>query len=147
VLSASRAVDASPETVFSLLSDLPGHWQLADHFTQVVELDAHGGVIRLCGPLGLRRTARVRLVRSEPPLLLVGEAHIGRRTLGRVRWELESVGDGTEVTLSAEILRAGPGDHLLLALGGRRWLHRRLAATLDRLATVLSDRIRAAEPG
>jgi hypothetical protein len=50
------------------------------------------------------------------------------------------------VRLAADIEQAGPGDRVLLALGGRWWLQRRFASTLDHLARELSGRASEPEP-
>ncbi len=135
---ARRVVDARIEPAFALLADLRAHWTLADRWTEVVALDGDGGTIRLRGPLGLRRTVRVRVERLVEPVEVDGEARLGRMTRARVRWELAPDGaHGTSVTLLATVLEASFGDRILLALGGRRWLLWRFAVTLRRLEDTL----------
>ena len=112
---------------------------LADRWTEVRRIDADGGTIRLRGPLGLRRTVHVRVTRRDPPAQLDGMAVLGHRTAAEVRWQLTGAGDGqTDVTLVAEVLRAGPMDRALLALGAGRWLAWRFAVTLRRLGERMS---------
>jgi hypothetical protein len=138
---AHRVVAAQQKSIFALLADLAAHWSLSDHWTEVRELGADGGTIRLQGPLGIRRTARVAVRRREPPRLVEGEARLGRRTRARVAWELAPAGEGrTAVTLSAAIETAAWYDRLLLAAGGRRWLAWRFTATLRRLEPALAVR-------
>jgi uncharacterized protein YndB with AHSA1/START domain len=133
-ITAHAVVGAPPDAVFELLSDLREHWLLADHWTDVRRIDADGGTIRLRGPLGLRRTVHVRVTGREPPSQLDGMAVLGRRTAARVCWELRPEGAaGTRVALAAEVLRTGPLDRFLLAVGARRWLAWRFAVTLRRL--------------
>ena len=135
---AQRIVAAPREAIFALLADLAAHWSLSNHWTEVRELGADGGTIRLQGPFGIRRTAHVQVRRREAPWLVEGEARLGGGTQARVAWELTPVGDErTDVRLSAWVETATWYDLLLLVAGGRRWLAWRFAATLGRLeATV-----------
>src|SRR4051794_29302928 len=132
----SGHVDAPPDVAFALLADLAGHWRLIDRWTQIVRVadDGRAATVRLRGPLGLRRTARTRVLLERPPSALEGEARVGRRTVARVRWALARDGAATLVVLSAEVGAAGAADRALLALGGRRWLRVRFADALARLA-------------
>src|SRR3954451_13531611 len=104
MIATSRHIPAPPEAVFGFLADLANHWRLIDRWTEIVELDPGGraATVRLRGPLGVRRLARTRVLEAEAPRLLVGEARIGRRTVGRVRWTLAPDDDGALVALSAE---------------------------------------------
>jgi hypothetical protein len=52
-----------------------------------------------------------------------------------VAWTLHEQRDGaTVVRLAATVVRAGPLDRAVLALGGASWMRRLFAATLARLA-------------
>ena len=139
---APRTVVASRKDVFSFLSDLRNHWILADRFVEVVSIDngaedrSRGGKVRLCGPLGLRRTVTTEVTTLDPPDLIGGSASLGA-TVARVSWRLAAAGDGTNVVLEAEVDNMGRVDSLLLALGGRAWLHRRFESVLK----TLSERI------
>ena len=138
-VEARASVPVEPGALFARLADLENHWDLADRWVEVVSLNgsADGGVVRLHGPLGLSRTASTTVERVEQPRLIEGSARIGSTTVGRVRWELVSDGDGGEVTrvsLRAELVEAGSLDRALWALGGRVWLRSRLRLTLARLA-------------
>lgn len=145
-----RSVVAAPEAVFALLADLRAHWALADRWTEVRALGGDGGTILLRGPLGIRRTVRVRVERRVAAREVDGVAALGRRTRARVSWRLERNGlAGTLVTLSAEVVRAGALDRALLALGARRWLAWRFAVTLRRLDETLrvdENRVSASVP-
>src|SRR3954451_24355381 len=112
-ITARRVVSAPPDAVFAVLADLATHWALADHWTEVLSLDDDGGVIRLRGPLGLRRTARVSVRRRVRPELVEGEARMGEVTRAAVRWELAPDAGGTLVTLTATVERATPFDRVL----------------------------------
>ncbi|MDQ6776921.1 MAG: hypothetical protein M3071_12060 [Actinomycetota bacterium] len=85
---------------------------LAGPRLEIVGLDGRygardGGVIRIRGPLGLRRTATTRLLATTPPREIVGRAQIGPRTTAHVRWVLERREGATAVRLSATVERAG----------------------------------------
>jgi hypothetical protein len=140
---ATARLESRPQDVYALLSDLREHWRLAGPWVDPVELGSEGGVVRLTGPLGVSRTARTLVVRTQAPTLLEGEAILGT-TRAAVRWSLLPDGDGTRVELRAEVLAAGPLDRVLLALGGRRWLRGRFRATLRRLAAAVANSPHAA---
>jgi uncharacterized protein YndB with AHSA1/START domain len=135
-IGASAVVPASREAVFEFLSDLHNHWAVAGRWIEVVALDGagNGGRVRIRGPLGVHRTAVTSVERVEPPERLEGTARLGR-TAARVAWTLRERRDGgTEVRLAATVVRAGPLDRAVLALGGSSWMRRLFAATLTRLA-------------
>jgi len=136
VIAASGHVPAAPEAAFAFLADLANHWRLIDRWARIDDVagDGRSAIVRLRGPLGMRRTARTQVVAAVAPFAMVGEARVGRRTVGRVRWTLARDGAGTQVTLAAHVPAAGPLDRALLALGGRRWLRRRFAGALALLA-------------
>lgn len=137
---ASRLVNARRGEVFGFLADLENHWRLADRFVDVVtserEADgrAHGGLVRVRGPLGVRRTAATQVLAADPLQQLVGVAEVGRQTRAFVRWKLNGGEGGTAVRLEAMVDRVGWLDRLLLLVGGRAWLERRFRSVLDRLA-------------
>lgn len=140
-VEAAALVPAPPEDVFAFLSDLRNHWRLADRFVEVLTLDASedggavdGGRVRVRGPLGMRRTATTRVVAARSPRLIIGTAELAGGTRARVSWVLAGRLGSTRVRLAAELECARPLDRLLLAAGGRWWLRRRFASTLDRLA-------------
>jgi hypothetical protein len=139
-LEAVALIPASPEEVFDFLSDLGNHWRLVDRFVEVIELTGppggppDGGVVRLRGPLGVRRTVRTRVTAARRGRLIIGTAELGESTRARVSWTLAGRLGQTRVRLAAEVEHADGLDRLLLALGGRAWLRRRFAFALERLA-------------
>ena len=140
-IEAAALIPAEPEEVFDFLSVLGNHWLLASRFIEVVELDGpDSGTVRLRGPLGLRRTARTRVTAARPPRLMIGTAEVGGVTRARVSWTLARRLNDTRVRLAAEVDGASRLDRILLALGGRHWLERRFAETLDALAAELKAR-------
>jgi hypothetical protein len=149
-IEATALVPAAPAEVFGFLSDLSNHWRLVDRLVEVVSLDGEPpdrAVVRLCGPLGLRRTVRTRVTATRAPRLLIGVAELGEggssdSTRALVSWTLAGRFGQTRVRLAAEIEHATRLDRLLLALGGRAWLRRRFAFGLERLA----ERFAAASP-
>jgi hypothetical protein len=153
-LEAARIVPAPPEEVFGFLSALENHWRLADRWIEVVSLGrspaagtgaADRGTVRIRGPLGVKRTAAVRVLAAQPVSSLVGTAELGDRTRARVSWVMEARGTATEVTLTAQVERAGVLDRALLALGGRAWIERRFGSVLDRLAEAVGHAVAAGE--
>jgi len=135
-VNASHEIPAERERVFDFLSDLENHWQLADGAIAVVHVEpGDGGHVRMCGPLGVHRTAVTTLDHVHEPETIAGTARVGARTRARVTWVLEPGSDGrTLVTLSADVQDASPLDRLLLTAGGRAWLEsrfKRILATLE----------------
>jgi carbon monoxide dehydrogenase subunit G len=134
-VNATRLIRADRAQVFDFLSDLSNHWQLADGAISVVTVEpGDGGSVRLCGPLGVRRTAHTRVEQLDPPQAMSGSAQIGSRTHAHVSWSLQTRDGGTEVALSAQVEAAGVLDRLLLAAGGRAWLESRFRLILATLA-------------
>jgi hypothetical protein len=139
VIAANVLIDASPAAVFGFLADLENHCVLAGPRLRIVSLSGpqgarDGGVMRIRGPLWLRRTATTRVLASTAAREIVGRAQIGRDTTARVRWLLERREGATAVCLSATVERAAAIDWLLLQLGGRRWLRRAFLRALGRLS-------------
>jgi len=145
-IEAAGLVRAAPEEVFEFLSDLHNHWRVADPFVDVLTLDPAedgapaGGTVCIRGPLGIKRTARTRVVASRAPRLIIGTAEIGDGTRARVSWTLAGRLGDTRVRLAAEIDHASGADRVLLALGGKRWLAKRFSGALDRLAREMDGR-------
>jgi uncharacterized protein YndB with AHSA1/START domain len=140
-IAAERGVAASPRAVFTFLADLENHWLLTDRFVEVLRLErpgegrpAHGGTVRMRGPLGLGRTARTRVVEMHPDTSLAGIASLGNGTEALVSWTLAPRSGGTRVRLEAMVNGLGRLESVLLAAGGRRWLEQRFASILETLA-------------
>jgi hypothetical protein len=113
---------------------LAGRWIEVVSINGSVAEQPDGGVVRIHGPLGLRRTARTRVLSGEPPERIAGSAELGGGTSATVSWTLEDAGEVTRVRLAAEVHTATFGDRLLLAIGGRAWMRRHLANVLRVLA-------------
>ena len=143
---AERVVAAPAAAVFDFLGDLENHWLLADRFVEVLTLErpaaggpAHGGRVRIMGPLGIARIAATRVAEAHPPHSIAGMASVGRRTEAQVRWTLAPEGQRTRVRLEAVVRRSGALEAMLLAAGGRRWLGRRFDAILATLSRRMAD--------
>ncbi|HEX8207592.1 MAG TPA: SRPBCC family protein [Solirubrobacteraceae bacterium] len=136
MVSHDSLVAAPPDEVFAYLADFPRHWNLLPGVVDVVEADDTGALLRLHGPLGVRRTVRTRVTRAHPPLELAGRARTADGSVAVVRWALSPVGGQTRVRLSAEVERTSKLDRALLAMGGERWLDRALARAVARLELV-----------
>jgi carbon monoxide dehydrogenase subunit G len=143
VIVARRQISAPAESVVRFLADLEHHAQLAPGSVQVLRLTRPPGrparaLVRLIGPLGIRRTASTELLRTRPANLIAGRAGIGDRTVASVAWCVEEDHGGSFVTLRATVDAAGPIDRMVLLLGGHRWLARRFEAALERLSDVMA---------
>jgi hypothetical protein len=134
-IEAAALIPAPPDEVFAFLADLANHWRVADRHVEVVSLNeaGDGGVVRLRGPLGIRRTVRTHVTASREPRLLLGVAEVGDGTRARVSWTLAGRMNQTRVRLAADVERATPLDRMLLTLGGRAWLRRMFRHTLAQL--------------
>jgi uncharacterized protein YndB with AHSA1/START domain len=134
-ITATADLPQPPERLWAFLSDLRNHWRLTPSFAEVesVDGDRSGARVRISGRFGVSRVARTRIVAADEPRELRGRADVGRGTVGSVRWRIEPAAGGSRVTLSAEVERASPLDRALLALGGRRLLHRGFEDALDQL--------------
>lgn len=142
-IQSRRTIPVAPGPLFAFLADLENHWRLAA-FVRVVRLDGEpgrhdGSILRIRGPLGVRRTAHAEIDRVTFERTIEGTATVGPRTLARVVWRLDPQPGGTAVELTATVVRAGPLDRLLLRFGGRWWLTRGFGAVLRGLAAKVAD--------
>jgi polyketide cyclase/dehydrase/lipid transport protein len=137
-IEVARVIEAQPADAFGYLRDLENHWRIAGRVVEVMSLSGppgsrDGALLRVHGPCGLRRTVRTRITELNPPASIVGLAEAGGRTRARVSWHLEPAAEGTRVTLRIVVGEVAGADRLLLAVGGRRWLQRRLRFVLRAL--------------
>ena len=149
-VAAARTIEASAEEVYAFLENLGNHWQLTSGFASVETLvdppgDAEGARIVVHGPLGIRKRARTRLLRCEPPSasgagVVAGTARDAAGTTAEVEWRVTPAGASTRVELVAAIDDARGVDRLLVALGAGRWIRRGLQRSLARLAEALAQR-------
>jgi hypothetical protein len=142
-IAATREIPASRETIFGFLANLENHAALGRGSVELVSVKGQAGraseaVVRLRGPLAIRRTAKAAISRSRPRESISGWARIGARTRAVVSWQIESAQHGSIVSLRAIVERASLRDRLLLAFGGRWWLRRRFANALSCLSYQLA---------
>jgi hypothetical protein len=135
-------IGAPRGAIFAFLERLENHAALGGGSVELLLAEgppatAGAALVRLRGPLGIRRTASTAILRTELPGSISGRATIGPQTRAHISWDIEPVPDGSAVTLRATVEAAAPRDRLLLALGGRWWLRRRFASAL----TFLSDQL------
>jgi hypothetical protein len=144
-IAASTIVASAAREVFAFLAEMHNHWTLAGRSMQLLEIGSAPdgsprGEVEMRGPLGIRRRARTQVLGLREPAFLWGIAEVGGQTVTRVRWDLQPVGpEHTRVTLSAVVCSAGWFDRLLLRVGGRIWMRRVFAATVQRLALQLRE--------
>ena len=134
-IRTQRLIAADAEPLFVFLTDLESQAFLAGRHVEVVHLDGppgarHGGELRVLGPLGLRRTARASVLASLPPRLAIVRADLGRRAVALVIWTLTPRRGTIEVEIEMIIHSAPRLDQLILRIGGRRLVKRRLETTL-----------------
>jgi hypothetical protein len=142
-IAATHEIPAPRETVFGFLASLENHPALGEGAVELLSLKRRAGraseaVVRLRGPLAIRRTASTAISGTRAPASIFGRAWIGPRTRVFVAWQIESAPHGSTVSLRAIVETAGLRDRLLLAFGGRRWLRRRFASALSSLSRQLA---------
>jgi hypothetical protein len=153
-ISVRRTLPVAPEEAFAFLSRAHNHRRLATPQVRLRALDLtqagdlRGAVMVLRGPLWLRRLARTRVVRVSRPEYLAGTARVGWGTEVQVRWDLSGPAGTrvTDVSLTATVTRLATTERLLLAIGGRAWVRRVFAATLERLDAELGTQRSADGP-
>ncbi len=135
---ATGRVRAPRDRVFARLCDLDAHRGLAAPHIDVVELHGPrgartGGDVELRGPAGIRLRATTAVRSATYPHELTGSAATDGGTTATLCWRLDDAGPETHVTGLMRVEPRRPLDRLLLALGGRVWLRRRLATAIRRL--------------
>jgi hypothetical protein len=142
-IAATGEIPAPRETVFGFLASLENHAALGRGSVELLSLTRRAGraseaVVRLRGPLAIRRTALTAISGTRAPESIYGRACIGPRTRAFVAWQIESAPHGSTVSLRVIVKRTGLRDRLLLAFGGRWWLRRRFASALSCLSHQLA---------
>jgi hypothetical protein len=138
-ITASAEIAAGPQTVFDFLADLRNHVLLAPDSVELRARElgserAARAIVRLRGPLSIRRTATTAIVDARAPSMIIGLATIGKRTRASISWAVRDRRDHSTVTLRVTVHQAGFLDGVLLRAGCRGWLQRRFADALARLA-------------
>jgi hypothetical protein len=129
--------------VFDFLADLRNHALLAPGAVELRSRDLGTDlpvqtIVRVRGPLAIRRTATTAIVDARQPAVIAGRVRIGKRTQASISWTIAGRRDRTSVSLRVIVDKTGFLDGLLLRLGGRAWLQRRFADALARLADELA---------
>lgn len=138
-IAATREIPAPRETIFGFLASLENHAALSRGSVELLSLEQRGegageAVVKLRGPLAIRRTASTAITGTRAPESISGRAWIGPRTRALISWRIESAPHGSTVRVGATVETAGLRDRMLLALGGRWWLRRRFESALSCLA-------------
>jgi hypothetical protein len=141
---ATRTIAADRGALHALLCDPANQWRLASSFARVVTLQPAGDPCeaRLRLPFGLRLLASMHVKPSRRGRLVTCEIRVGRRTVAWATWILSPDRGTTEVDLAIQLESRSLVTRLVLLLGGRRWIARRLDTAL---ATLALTSVRVAE--
>jgi hypothetical protein len=140
----TRPIAADGGALYALLSDPENQWRLATSFTRVAALQPAGDRCdaRLRLPFGLHVPASVQVKPSRRGRLVTCEIRFGHRTVAWATWILSPERGTTEVDLAIQFESRSLVTRLVLLLGGRRWIARRLDGVL---ATLAISSVRVAE--
>jgi hypothetical protein len=134
-ITAASELHHAPQAVFDFLADLRNHALLAPGWVELrsrdlgTELPVHA-IVRLRGPLAIRRTATTAIVDAREPAVIAGRARIGKRTRASISWTIAGQRYRTSVSLRVIVEETAFLDSVVLRLGGQRWLQKRLAHAL-----------------
>jgi hypothetical protein len=130
-------VAADDDALRGVLADPANQWRLAASFADVIALEPAGDRcdVQLRLLLGKRVHASVHVKPSRRGRLLTAEVRIGTRTIAWVTWILTAGRGTTEVDLAVKLESRSLATRLVMLLGGRRWIARRLETALATLAT------------
>jgi hypothetical protein len=142
-IAATGEIPAPRETVFGFLASLENHAALGNGSVELLSLRRRAGraseaVVRLRGPLAIRRTAWTAILGIRASESIYGRASVGPRTRAFIAWRIECAPHGSTVSLRVIVERVSLRDRLVLALGGRWWLRRRFTSTLRCLSHQLA---------
>jgi hypothetical protein len=142
-IAATLEIGAPRCAIFAFLAKLENHAALGGGSVELLLMEspsptAGAALVRLRGPLGIRRTASTAILRTQMPESITGRATIGPRTRAYVSWDIAPAPHGSAVTLRATVEAAALRDRLLLTFGGRWWLERRFAGALRSLSDQLT---------
>jgi carbon monoxide dehydrogenase subunit G len=101
-VSVSRIIAASPELVWAVISDPHRHVATLPASVGEVQVLESGEIACVVSAMGKSERMRVRRTVLEPPRRLVEERVDGTRE-GRTEFLIEPEGDGSRVTVTAEI--------------------------------------------
>jgi uncharacterized membrane protein len=148
-VTVSITVGRPREVVFAYLADIANHAEFTDHFLEDWHLTREdpvgrgaGARFRVKAPLQRFSWMGVSFIEVDPPWRIVEAGRGGK--FNRIRsmtiYTLEPApDDGTRVRLSVETEPVTISDHLMEALGARRWTRRQNLRALRRLRSILED--------
>ena len=148
-VTVSITVGRPREEVFAYLADIANHSEFTDHFLEDWHLTREdpvgrgaGARFRVKAPLQRFSWMGVSFIEVDPPWRIVEAGRGGK--FNRIRsmtiYTLEPApDDGTRVQLSVETEPVTISDHLMEALGARRWTRRQNLRALRRLRSILED--------
>jgi hypothetical protein len=141
---ATRTIAADGGALHALLCDPANQWRLATSFARVLALQPAGDRCdaRLCPLFAMCVPASVRVKPSRRGRLVTSEIRVGHRTVAWATWILSPDRGTTEVDLAIQLESRSLLTRLVLLLGGRRWIARRLDTAL---ATLAITSVRVAE--
>jgi hypothetical protein len=133
----TRTVAADGDVLHGFLADPANQWRLAASVADVVALQPAGDRCdaRLRLPSGLRVHASVQVKPGRRGRLLTVEVRVGHTTVAWATWILTPGRGTTEIDLAIQPESRTLVTRLVLLLGGRRWIARRLDTALATLAT------------
>jgi hypothetical protein len=114
---ATRTVAADAPTLRAIVSDPASQWRVVAGVSALLRPHAH-------------------VVTTRSPHVVRVRVAAGRRAVLWITWLLAARRGTTEVDLVAQTESRGIFARLVLLLGGRRWLRRRLEATLETLGAL-----------
>ncbi len=100
--SVSRSIPASPERVWAVISDPHRHIRTLPSSVSDAQVLESGEIACMVSAMGRSERMRVRRTELDPPRRLVEERVDGGRS-GRTEFVIEPEGDGSRVTLTADI--------------------------------------------
>ena len=148
-VTVSITVGRPREQVFAYLADIANHSEFTDHFLEDWHLTradpvgrGAGARFRIKAPLQRFSWMGVSFIEVDPPWRIVEAGRGGK--FNRIRsmtiYTLEPApAAGTRVQLSVETEPVTISDHLMEALGARRWTRRQNLRALRRLRSILED--------
>src|ERR1700727_443942 len=148
-VTASTVISKPREEVFEYLADIANHAEFTDHYLvdwHLTREDSYGlgagARFRIKAPGARFNGAEMAFVEVQPPFRIVERGRGGKynriRMLGTYTLS-PGPGGSTRVEYTLETVPVMPSDHLMEALGGTRWMHRKTKKALRRLQAILEE--------
>jgi uncharacterized protein YndB with AHSA1/START domain len=137
------------EEVFEYLADIANHAEFTDHYLvdwHLTRVDSYGtgagARFRIKAPMARFNWADMSFAEVQPPFRIVERGRGGKynriKMLGTYTLS-PGPGGSTRVEYTLETVPVMPSDHLMEALGGTRWMHRKTKKALRRLQAILEE--------